>query len=125
MSHLHVAAVTLLVAERFILTLFEALTIMPQYMVILFLVFLIQFSVSIACLSLGDNARKSLIEKSWDHSNDQTLKDIQTSLECCHLTSPIDNHTHSLESCKSVSGLELIQTTIRVESVGPLRRNYQ
>ncbi|XP_072020880.1 tetraspanin-31-B-like isoform X2 [Amphiura filiformis] len=59
------------------------------YMVILFLVFLIQFSVSIACLSLGDNQRQGLIEKSWNSASESTLNDIQRSLHngngCCNL----------------------------------------
>ncbi|XP_038077061.1 tetraspanin-31-like isoform X1 [Patiria miniata] len=53
------------------------------YMVILFLVFLIQISVSIACLALGKDQRNKLVKASWDNSGPETKADIQKGLDCC------------------------------------------
>ncbi|XP_033624477.1 tetraspanin-31-like isoform X1 [Asterias rubens] len=62
------------------------------YMVILFLVFLIQFGVSIACLALGNEQRVQLVEASWNHSSIETKSDIQRGLNCCGFTE--DDQTH-------------------------------
>ncbi len=67
------------------------------YMVILFLVFLIQFGVSIACLALGTEQRVQLVEASWNHSSIETKSDIQRGLNCCGFT--VDDHTHP-DCCK-------------------------
>ena len=61
-------------------------------MVILFLVFLIQFGVSIACLSLGDEQRHQLVETSWQHSSNETKSDIQRGLKCCGFNKTDTNH---------------------------------
>ncbi|XP_041460082.1 tetraspanin-13-like isoform X2 [Lytechinus variegatus] len=53
------------------------------YMLILFLVFLIQFSVSIAALACGEEQREKLVRLSWEHSSNDTKTDIQQSFCCC------------------------------------------
>uniref|UniRef100_UPI0037E8102A tetraspanin-13-like n=1 Tax=Semicossyphus pulcher TaxID=241346 RepID=UPI0037E8102A len=52
------------------------------YMMILFLVFVVQFSVSCACLSLNKDQQNHLLEVGWDKS-ENTQKDVEKTLNCC------------------------------------------
>ncbi|KAM3929686.1 tetraspanin-13 [Leptodactylus fuscus] len=52
------------------------------YMIILFLVFIVQFSVSCASLALNSQQQNELLEVGWNHT--ATAKaDIEKSLDCC------------------------------------------
>ncbi|XP_072173644.1 tetraspanin-31-like [Diadema setosum] len=53
------------------------------YMLILFLVFLIQLSVSIAALACGKDQRSQLVKMSWERSSNSTKTDIQNNFCCC------------------------------------------
>ncbi|XP_029023230.1 tetraspanin-13b [Betta splendens] len=52
------------------------------YMIILFLVFIVQFSVSSACLSINKDQQGHLLEVGWNNSNN-TQRDVEKSLNCC------------------------------------------
>ncbi|XP_070822504.1 tetraspanin-13-like [Chaetodon trifascialis] len=52
------------------------------YMIILFIVFVVQFSVSCACLALNKDQQNHLLEVGWNKSED-TQKDIEKTLDCC------------------------------------------
>ncbi|KAL7829376.1 hypothetical protein AOLI_G00302610 [Acnodon oligacanthus] len=52
------------------------------YMIILFLVFVVQFSVSSACLAINKEQQNHLLEVSWNNSR-STQRDIEKSLDCC------------------------------------------
>lgn len=52
------------------------------YMIILFIVFVVQFSVSCACLALNKDQQNQLLEVSWNKS-EATQKDIEKTLNCC------------------------------------------
>ncbi|XP_022081887.1 tetraspanin-13-like isoform X1 [Acanthaster planci] len=73
------------------------------YMVILFLVFLIQFSVSIACLALGKEQRGKLVKASWKNSSNGTKSDIQKGLDCCGFDANDTTHPscHEVQCCKT------------------------
>ncbi|XP_071763250.1 tetraspanin-13-like [Centroberyx gerrardi] len=52
------------------------------YMIILFLVFVVQFSVSCACLSLNKDQQDHLLEVGWNKS-EATQKYVEKMLNCC------------------------------------------
>ncbi|XP_072547151.1 tetraspanin-13a [Salminus brasiliensis] len=52
------------------------------YMVILFMVFIVQFSVSCACLAISKEQQNQLLEMGWNKS-EAMRKDIERSLDCC------------------------------------------
>ncbi|KAM8735419.1 tetraspanin-13-like [Acanthopagrus schlegelii] len=52
------------------------------YMMILFAVFVVQFSVSCACLALNKDQQNLLLEVGWNKSED-TQKDVEKTLDCC------------------------------------------
>ncbi|XP_030856196.1 tetraspanin-31 isoform X2 [Strongylocentrotus purpuratus] len=68
------------------------------YMLVLFLVFLIQFSVSIAALACGKDQREKLVRLSWEHSSNETKTDIQNGLCCCGF----DKNDTSHPTCPTV-----------------------
>ncbi|XP_029306491.1 tetraspanin-13-like [Cottoperca gobio] len=56
------------------------------YMVILFIVFVGQFSVSCACLSLNKDQQNHLLEVGWNKS-EATQRDVEKTLGCCGFSS--------------------------------------
>lgn len=66
------------------------------YMLVLFLVFLIQFSVSIAALACGQDQREKLVTVSWDHASNTTKDDIRLNLCCCRFDV---NDTYDVSEC--------------------------
>ncbi|XP_069031479.1 tetraspanin-13-like [Embiotoca jacksoni] len=52
------------------------------YMMILFVVFVLQFSVSCACLSLNTDQQNHLLEVGWNKS-EATQRDVEKTLNCC------------------------------------------
>ncbi|XP_033857411.3 tetraspanin-31 [Acipenser ruthenus] len=55
------------------------------YMVILFLVFIIQFGVSCSCLAINRGQQEQLLNTSWGHLSNQTRVELETRLDCCGL----------------------------------------
>ncbi|XP_041097709.1 tetraspanin-31 isoform X2 [Polyodon spathula] len=55
------------------------------YMVILFLVFIIQFGVSCSCLAINRGQQEQLLNTSWGHLSNQTRMELETRLDCCGL----------------------------------------
>ena len=56
-----------------------------QYMIILFMVFLIQFAVACACLAFNSEQQVTLAKSAWQKADSMTnLKDtVQKTLQCC------------------------------------------
>ncbi|AWO96087.1 tetraspan NET-6-like [Scophthalmus maximus] len=52
------------------------------YMIILFTVFVLQFSVSCACLALNKDQQNHLLEVGWNKS-EATQQDVEKTLDCC------------------------------------------
>uniref|UniRef100_A0A4W5NUA6 Tetraspanin 13b n=1 Tax=Hucho hucho TaxID=62062 RepID=A0A4W5NUA6_9TELE len=52
------------------------------YMIILFMVFIVQFSVSSACLAINKDQQEQLLEVGWNNSH-TTQRDVEKSLNCC------------------------------------------
>ncbi|XP_071826707.1 tetraspanin-31-like isoform X2 [Apostichopus japonicus] len=63
------------------------------YMVILFLIFLLEFVVSIFCLAVSENQLRNIVESTWNsNSTDSLQKQIQNQYCCCKLNAK-DNTT--------------------------------
>uniref|UniRef100_A0A8C7YEX2 Tetraspanin 13a n=1 Tax=Oryzias sinensis TaxID=183150 RepID=A0A8C7YEX2_9TELE len=79
------------------------------YMVILFMVFVLQFSISCACLALNTEQQNQLLEVGWNKS-ENTQKDVEKTLNCCGFSSVNLNQTcparcvsdSSCSSCASI-----------------------
>ena len=67
------------------------------YMIILLLVFIVQFSVSCACLALNQEQQAQLLEVGWNNTA-SAWNDIQRNLNCCGFRSFNPNDT-CLASC--------------------------
>ncbi|XP_048727910.1 tetraspanin-13-like isoform X2 [Ostrea edulis] len=74
------------------------------YMIILFLVFLIQFSLACACLAVNEDQREHLAKTGWDMASNQTRNMVQIKSQCCGFRkqNPL-NHPScaSLKCCES------------------------
>lgn len=68
------------------------------YMIILLLVFIVQLSVSCACLALNQDQQGQLLEVGWNNTA-SARNDIQRNLNCCGFRSFNPNDT-CLASCK-------------------------
>ncbi|XP_024114262.1 tetraspanin-13 isoform X1 [Oryzias melastigma] len=66
------------------------------YMVILFMVFVLQFSISCACLALNTEQQNKLLEVGWNKS-ESTQKDVEKTLNCCGFSSVDLNQTCSAQ----------------------------
>ncbi|XP_041371904.1 tetraspanin-13-like isoform X1 [Gigantopelta aegis] len=53
------------------------------YMIILFLLFLLQFSLACACLAFNSEQQQDLVERGWNLSSDATKNDVQNQFQCC------------------------------------------
>lgn len=62
------------------------------YMVILFLLFLIQFSIACACLAMDENQQRSLTQTGWKLADPSLKREAQSFFQCCGY----DNATQSL-----------------------------
>ncbi|XP_010871498.1 tetraspanin-13b [Esox lucius] len=64
------------------------------YMIILFMVFIVQFSVSCACLAINKEQQEHLLEVGWNNSH-TTQGDVEKSLNCCGFRQVDQNGTCS------------------------------
>jgi len=55
------------------------------YMVVLFLIFLIQFSVSCAALAINEDDEKRIIQTAWQKSPDSLIIQAEQTFDCCGL----------------------------------------
>ncbi|XP_012673701.1 tetraspanin-13b [Clupea harengus] len=62
------------------------------YMIILFMVFVVQFSVSSACLAINKDQQEQLLEVGWNNSQNTQI-DVEKTLNCCGFNSPVLNGT--------------------------------
>ncbi|KAL7989814.1 hypothetical protein Chor_012480 [Crotalus horridus] len=67
------------------------------YMIILGLIFIFQFGISCACLTLKPHKQERLLSGTWKLLNDNTRISLENSLNCCGLF----NNTESAELFKS------------------------
>lgn len=53
------------------------------YMLILFLLFLVQFSVACACLAFNSEQQQQLAEQGWNNVESDTKQKVQKTFDCC------------------------------------------
>ncbi|XP_076240334.1 tetraspanin 97E isoform X1 [Calliopsis andreniformis] len=83
------------------------------YMLILFLLFLIQFSIACACLAVNTKQQEQLAEQGWRHVADDLRGKVQTTFNCCGFNSTVTDildEQHPL-SCKAVNKICCQYTT--------------
>ncbi|KAL6434054.1 tetraspanin-13 isoform X1 [Cataglyphis hispanica] len=61
------------------------------YMLILFLLFLIQFSIACACLAVNTKQQEQLAEQGWTHVESDLKRKVQTTFNCCGFNSTIED----------------------------------
>lgn len=59
-------------------------------MVILFLLFLIQFSVACACLGVNSEQQDQLAEQGWERVDNGTRAQVQEEFSCCKFDGKVD-----------------------------------
>ncbi|XP_059619026.1 tetraspanin-13 [Phlebotomus argentipes] len=57
------------------------------YMIILFLLFLVQFSIACSCLAVNSNQQKQLAEQGWSRVTDSIKEEVQETFTCCGFNS--------------------------------------
>ncbi|XP_066999235.1 tetraspanin-13 isoform X2 [Anabrus simplex] len=67
------------------------------YMLILFLLFLVQFSVACACLAVNMKQQEALAREGWAGISDAVKTDVQKSFVCCGFDSNNNSTTNSLK----------------------------
>ncbi|XP_078039877.1 tetraspanin 97E isoform X2 [Augochlora pura] len=74
------------------------------YMFILFLLFLIQFSIACACLAVNTKQQEQLAEQGWKRVANDLKAKVQTTFNCCSFNSTsIELENDSRLSCKKVN----------------------
>ncbi|KAG7191063.1 hypothetical protein KM043_007105 [Ampulex compressa] len=61
------------------------------YMLILFLLFLIQFSIACACLAVNTKQQEQLAEQGWRRVGDELKAKVQTTFNCCGFNDTISS----------------------------------
>ncbi|CAL1680148.1 unnamed protein product [Lasius platythorax] len=61
------------------------------YMLILFLLFLIQFSIACACLAVNTKQQEQLAEQGWTHVELDLKRKVQTTFNCCGFNHTIED----------------------------------
>ncbi|KAL0831291.1 hypothetical protein ABMA28_002134 [Loxostege sticticalis] len=72
------------------------------YMVILFLLFLVQFSVACACLAVNSDQQEALAEQGWNKVGLDVKEQVQERFQCCGFQSRIHNTTGDFPVCDLV-----------------------
>ncbi|XP_047986061.1 tetraspanin-13 isoform X2 [Leguminivora glycinivorella] len=77
------------------------------YMVILFLLFLVQFSVACACLAVNSDQQKMLATQGWNKVNTEVKSQVQEKFQCCGFDTNVPplNATSAYPSCDAVNKL--------------------
>ena len=96
-----------------------------QYMIVMFLLFLVQFAVACACLAISDSQQHSLYSSGWDGAAYKLREQAQNWFGCCgynestqgDVMSPSDTGGFGHPSCAHVnylySHIILLKTSYR------------
>jgi len=73
-------------------------------MVVLFILFLIQFSIACACLAVSEDTQERLAEQGWPTVSNAVKQDAQSTFQCCGFKDLSLNETDPLghPSCSLV-----------------------
>ncbi|XP_028984017.1 tetraspanin-13-like [Betta splendens] len=81
------------------------------YMIVLFVVFVLQFSVSCACLALNKEQQNHLLEAGWNKSK-STQRDVEQTLNCCGFLS-LNSSDACAASCAATRSCETCSSMIQ------------
>ncbi|KAK7092992.1 tetraspanin-13-like isoform X1 [Littorina saxatilis] len=75
------------------------------YMIILFLLFLLQFALACACLAVNADQKDALAEQGWRLASNDTRRDVQHQFNCCGFQDPelLYNETMGHPPCITVA----------------------
>jgi len=83
------------------------------YMVVLFILFIIQFSIACACLAVDDNTQSTLAKTGWTNANNETRKEVQILFDCCGF----DSINSTAIPCPDSCGENCEPCSLKLESV--------
>ncbi|XP_057373511.1 tetraspanin-31-like [Daphnia carinata] len=63
------------------------------YMVVLFILFVIQFAIACACLAVNSETQKTLAEAGWNTADNVTHGDVENAFQCCGFHNTTDSPT--------------------------------
>lgn len=72
-------------------------------MIILFLLFLIQFSIASSCLAVNSDQQKQFAEQGWNRVSDDLKKQVQDTFICCGFNSSDVSNPNIHPSCEAVT----------------------
>lgn len=72
------------------------------YMVILFVLFIIQFSIACACLAVSESTQQQLARQGWQSVGNSTKDAVQIQFSCCGYYNITDVPPLDHPSCSSV-----------------------
>lgn len=75
-----------------------SLTFTFQYMIILFTLFLIQFSIACSCLAVSSEQQQQFAEEGWNRVSNKIRQEVQNTFYCCGFNSTSTDHP----SCDAV-----------------------
>ncbi|XP_066960448.1 tetraspanin-13 isoform X2 [Macrobrachium rosenbergii] len=74
------------------------------YMIVLFIIFIIQFSVACACLAINTNQQKTLADDGWNFSTDDMKSDAQSLFGCCGYKNQSAEHPSCMQVINKTTG---------------------
>lgn len=57
------------------------------YMIILFILFLVQFSIACSCLAVNQEQQKEFADQGWHRVSDDIKAEVQDTFQCCGFNS--------------------------------------
>ncbi|XP_046439266.1 tetraspanin-31-like [Daphnia pulex] len=69
------------------------------YMVVLFILFVIQFAIACACLAVNSDTQKTLAVAGWNSADNATKTDVQNAFNCCGFHNTTDSGTECADKC--------------------------
>ncbi|KAG6455065.1 tetraspanin-13 isoform X2 [Manduca sexta] len=73
------------------------------YMVILFLLFLVQFSVACACLAVNSDQQEMLAQQGWNEMDTDVRQQVQDRYQCCGFQNTLNNTNADHPSCDVIN----------------------
>lgn len=71
-------------------------------MIILFLLFLIQFSIASSCLAVNSDQQKQFAEEGWNRVSDDLKKRVQETFVCCGFNATDSQSMNNHPSCDAI-----------------------
>lgn len=72
-------------------------------MIILFLLFLIQFSIAASCLAVSPVQQRQFAEEGWNIASDDIKKKVQDTFLCCGFNATDTLNTSAHPSCENIT----------------------